>query len=49
MERGLLKQIKQAKKKEFKLKAVIKLRNFKATTNFFNFLSFKKREAAIIL
>ena len=39
--RDLYKQIKLAKILEFKLKTE---RNFKATTNFFNFLSFKKKE-----
>ena len=42
METGLYKQIKLAKKKlEFKLKTVRKKRNFKATTNFFNFFCLK--------
>ena len=39
--RDLYKQIKLAKILEFKLKTE---RNFKATTNFFNFLSFKKKK-----
>ena len=49
MERGLYKQIKLAKTLEFELKTVRKQRNFKATTNFFNLLSFKKRKVAINL
>ena len=42
--KDLYKQMKLAKTLEFKLKTVS---NFKATDNFFNFLSFKKRKAAI--
>ena len=43
MERGLYKQIKLAKILEFKFKTVRKKRNFRATTNFFNFFSSKKK------
>ena len=42
--KDLYKQMKLAKTLEFKLKTVS---NFKTTANFFNFLSFKKRKAAI--
>ena len=45
MERDLYKQIKLVKKQYlFKLKAVRKERNFKATANFFNYLSYKKKK-----
>ena len=50
MERDLYKQIKLVKKQYlFKLKAVRKERNFKATANFFNYFQKKKkkRKAAI--
>ena len=41
MKRDLYKQTKLVKTLEFKLKTVS---NFKATANFFNFLSFFKKE-----
>ena len=46
---GSLQANKTSKKTEFKYKTVSKQRNFKATTNFFNFLYLKKGKAAINL
>ena len=45
MERGSLEAYKTSKKTEFKLKSVS---DFKATANFFNFLSFKKKKNQFI-
>ena len=44
MERDLYKQIKPAETLAFKYDTVKKWTSFKATSKFFNFLSFKKKQ-----